>query len=149
MRLLRNFVVAAEHCAGRIPNTVADDFAPGEGLLVMDGLEIIAAVVYHGWRPTNAVIEMTIAASHPKWATRGTIRALLWYPFGQLGVTKAMALVDPDNKRSLKLVEGLGFEREAVLKRHAAGRDLVVCSMFRETWAERWTNGREIISQAA
>ena len=144
------FEAAARFCAERIEGTERADFDPGEGAVVMDGNKIVAAAVYHQYRPSNRTIEMSIAADHPRWATRGTIKQLLAYPFSQLGCIKVVALIMADNWRSIKLVQGLGFEREALLKRHASGRDLVVCSMFVETWLERWSSdGRQEFSQSA
>lgn len=151
MRLLTGFQkYMALWVASRIEGTVPLDFGPFEACGIVDASgQIVAGVVYHGFRRANGTIEMSVAADTPRWATPGIIRGLLAYPFGQLGVTKAVAMVDPDDARTVRFVTGLGFEREAILKRHVAGQDVAIHSMFRETWLKRWNRGQEIRANAA
>ena len=151
MRLLTGHSPAvAVWVASRIAGCEPMDFRPCEAAGVLDGEgRMLAGVVYHGFRRANRTIEMSVAADTPRWATPGIIRDVLAYPFGQLGVLKAVAMVDPDDARTVRFVTGLGFEREAVLRRHIAGRDVAIHSMFRETWLGRWNRGQEVGLRAA
>lgn len=136
--------------AAHIDGTSPQDFYPCEACFVLGSdARILAGVVFHGYRASNRTIEMSVAADTPRWAVPGIIRQVLAYPFGQLGVTKAVAMVDPDDARTVRFVTGLGFEREAILKRHIAGKDVAIHSMFRETWLKRWSRGQEIRANAA
>lgn len=151
MRLLTGHSPAvAKWVADRIDGCSPADFWPCEACGVLDEAgAMVAGVVYHGFRRANGTIEMSVAADTPRWATPGIIRGLLAYPFGQLSVTKAVAMVDPDDARTVRFVTGIGFEREAILKRHVAGQDVAIHSMFRETWLKRWNRGQEIRANAA
>lgn len=151
MRLLTGHSpIVARWVAERIEGCSPADFWPCEACGVLDGGgTMVAGVVYHGFRPSNRTIEMSVAADTPRWAAPGIIRQVLAYPFGQLGVTKAVAMVDPDDARTVRFVTGLGFEREAILQRHIAGKDVAIHSMFRETWLKRWNRGQEIRAVAA
>lgn len=98
---------------------------------------LIAGAVFHNYRHHD--IEVSFAADDPGWARRGTIRAILRYPFAQLGCTRLTALIARDNARAAKLLEGLGFKREGVLRRAYDGTaDALVFGMLREEchWLE-------------
>lgn len=99
--------------------------------------EIIAGFVYHDWNPTYQTIQMTLAAHTPRWGTRRIIEGLLHYPFVELGVQRITVLINENNHPSLRLAEGVGFKREAVLER-AAGiyGNIVVLRLFISEWRD-------------
>lgn len=102
--------------------------------------ELYAVVVFHDLQPTCRTVQISMAARSPKWATKGVLRALLWYPFVQLGVFKVWTATPSDNERALRFNEGIGFKREAALRHHGGpGRHCVVCSMIEPEWRKsRW-----------
>ena len=57
---------------------------------------------------------------HPAHTGRGlardAVRTALRFAFGAMGLWRVEADVDPDNAGSLRLLEGLGFRREGVLR---------------------------------
>lgn len=73
---------------------------------------IVCGVVYSQYSGTD--IQMSIAAETPRWCTRGNLRAFFHYPFEQLGCVRVTVLTAKANKRTRKLVEGLGFTLEGV-----------------------------------
>jgi len=75
-----------------------------------DNTEFQAVVLWTGYCPTD--IEVHVASVSPKWATPKTIRLLCTYPFTELGVRRVSAQVDPDNTRSISLIERMGFKLE-------------------------------------
>jgi len=82
--------------------------------------QLIAGVVYHNFfvdaegRPAN--VEMSIAATSPKWCTRGNLRALLHIPFEQYKVRRISVMTPEDQEeRVMRVPRWLGFKREAVL----------------------------------
>ncbi|MGE0757077.1 MAG: GNAT family N-acetyltransferase [Pirellulaceae bacterium] len=82
-----------------------------QSLGVVDKDRLIAGAVYTDYRErTNLFV--TFAADSPRWATRGNIYTILGWPFDQLGCERLSALVVKKNKRSRKLLEGLGFVLE-------------------------------------
>lgn len=129
---------AMERIHGAIPLRLDSDWQVIG--LIDDHEDVKCVCVYHDYREKS--MEMTIAADTPKWATRGNIRAFLHYPFCQQGVNHVRAVVHCKNHRSRRLVSGLGFKLEGVL-RHAAkdGKNLMLYGMVRKD-ADRWLDGQ-------
>ncbi len=73
----------------------------------------MAVAIYNNYR-YSADIEVSFVAATPRWATQGNIRAMLAYPFVQLGVKRLSAITTKKNKRCRKLLTGLGFKLEGV-----------------------------------
>ena len=106
------------------------------GLITDDGMPL-AGAVYHEYRPDYQSVMISFAASTPRWATRNTVGMFLRYPFAQLGVHKLRAAVAFNNPRSLKLTEGVGFTREAILKdEFGPGVNAVLFRMFRKEFVK-------------
>jgi len=119
-------------------------FGPGGGFdpcsaigVERDG-DLAAGVVYHDWQPDFGTMQLSIAADTPRWATPGTVAALLRYPFAQQGANKAWVAVPARNTRSLRLATGLGFVAEARLAEHFGDDDAVILRMFKREWRERY-----------
>jgi RimJ/RimL family protein N-acetyltransferase len=91
--------------------------------VVRDGV-LCGGVVYHNYcvLEHGSVIEASFAFDNPRWAFPATLRTLFAYPFGQLGCDRMTAIVAKGNKRSRKMVEGLGFKLEGVHPRAMDGR---------------------------
>lgn len=129
---------AFNHIHGALPMKLDSDW---QVIGLTDDVGNVKCVtVYHDFRENS--MEMTIAADTPRWATRGNIRAFLHYPFCQQGVGHVRAVVHVKNKRSRKLVEGLGFKLEGVLRNAAKdGKNLMLYGMVRKE-ADRWLDGK-------
>lgn len=60
------------------------------------------------------------------------------FAFGPMNMTRIEADVDPENAASLRLLEGLGFRREGLLRErwHVGGRvlDSVILGLLRRDW---------------
>lgn len=123
----------------RIPHV--SDFGPAKALGVFDG-ELIAGVVFHDYQPEYKTMQVSMAASTPKWASRGTIRELLAYPFIQLGIQKIWTATPHTSERVIAFNKGIGFKQEAVLARHFGDSHAVICRMFLKDY-ERIFNGRK------
>lgn len=112
----------ARWAAQQIPYMSEAGFGPCKAIGVATGegpdAKLLAAVVYHFWVPAHATCMVSIAASSPRWATRGTIRALLSVPFEQYGVQKLWSMMAHTNERAIRFNKGIGFRQEAVLKNH-------------------------------
>ncbi len=92
---------------------------------VMQGGNIAAVCLYRNYRDHD--IEMVFAADTPRWATKGNIAAFFRYPFVQLGCKRVTALVSRHNKRSRRMVEGLGFKHEGTMRKAFDGKVDLVC----------------------
>ena len=90
----------------------------------------MAVAVYHEYRHPS--VEMSFAASGPRWATRDTIRYLLSYPFDQLKVKRITAICRRRNRKIRRLIEGIGFKLEGTLHRAYETDDACVYGYFYE-----------------
>lgn len=101
--------------------------------------KLIAVALYHHFRPGVPDIEMTIIAESPRWCVKGALQFLLAYPFETLKCARVTALIGRKNKRSRRMVEGLGWKLEGTCRRAWDGKqDCMVYGMLREEC--RWLN---------
>jgi RimJ/RimL family protein N-acetyltransferase len=108
---------------------------------VADDVRLIAGMVYHQYRGHDLV--MTFASDSPKWANKGNLGAFFRYPFGQLGCKRVTTFAARKNKRSRKLIEGVGFKLEGVMRKGNGDQDAMIYGMLAEEckWIERKTDG--------
>ena len=68
------------------------------------------------------------------------IMRMLEYGFGELGLRRVFADVDPDNAPSITLLEKLGFQREGLLRgeweTHIGVRDSYIYGLLADEWAQ-------------
>lgn len=98
----------------------------------------LAGVVYHDYQPAFATIQLSIAAESPRWATKSIVTQILSYPFDQLAVRKVWAAVPHTNDRALRLIKGLGFVQEGVLKHHFGPSHAVMWRLLKEDYRRRY-----------
>ena len=100
---------------------------------VIVGEKLVAACIYHAFRPQTPDIQMTMVADTPRWCTKGALQFLLAYPFQTLNCARVTCIVARKNKRSRRLIEGLGWKLEGTCRRAWDGRqDAMVYGMLRE-----------------
>lgn len=142
----------AKWAAGRIPHVGEAGFGPCRAIGVGDvgKRRLYAACVYHNLIQQYAVCEISFAASTPRWATKGNIRALLSVPFNQYGMRKVYLTIPIDNKRALRFCEGIHFRKEATLRHHfAPGRHALVLSMMASEYRQHWATPKLKMKAAA
>jgi RimJ/RimL family protein N-acetyltransferase len=95
----------------------------------------VAGVIYHDFIRDYGTIQLSMAATSPRWAQKGIIKALLHYPFEQLGCNKVWTATPHTNERAIRFNRGLGFKQEGVL-RHQFGKGVhaVVCGLLRNEY---------------
>lgn len=101
-----------------------------------DGQQILCGVVYHSFRKFD--IFMSIAATNARWATRSVIGKFLEYPYVQLGCLRTTVVVAKSNKRSRKLVEGVGWRQEGSLRQGFDGTENAIVYGMLRSEAQRW-----------
>lgn len=93
--------------------------------------KLLAACVYLNYRGHD--LEMVFAAEHPRWCTRSALRSFFWYPFVYAKCIRVTAFVAKHNKRSRKLVAGVGFKQEGTVRHgYAPNIDAVVYGMLQQ-----------------
>jgi RimJ/RimL family protein N-acetyltransferase len=134
----------ADWVAARIPD-MPSDFGKCVSIGVLDGKgeRILAGMVYNQYREKYGTIQASIASVSPLWATRGTIRALLHYPFMQLGCFKVWACVAVKNTRCCKCLEHIGYKREATLAHHLGkGNHALIYRLLRPEYVRNYLDGQ-------
>lgn len=132
----------AKWVSSKIPPMRAspDAFGPCAGIGVVDkNNNEIAGIVFHDYQPPPLnTIQMSFAATSPRWATKNMVATLLFYAFQQdkgPKVQKLWSAIQHTNLRALRVAAGLGFKREAVLKHHfGRGNHAVIFRMFSEDY---------------
>ena len=96
--------------------------------LSKDG-EIQAVVVYTRFSPFNC--EMSVASNgNRKWFSRECARAWFGYPFNQMKVRRVSAVTETSNLSSIRMLEKLGFVKEATLSNWFGDTDGVLYRML-------------------
>ena len=86
---------------------VRADFGECQTLAVLDrDGNLVAGLVFHNWSPEAEVIEISAAATTPKWATRAVLTEALGYTFGFCQMV--VARIATDNAPARRLWKGLG-----------------------------------------
>jgi len=133
-----------EFVAARIPHMINKDFGPATALGVVRNGRLLGGVVFHGY--VGHDVQVSYAFDHPSWALPGTLRALFDYAFNQLGVRRITTVAPRKNRRSRKMVIGLGFKLEGVHVKGIDGiEDAISYGMLREhcKWIKDRNNGQK------
>jgi RimJ/RimL family protein N-acetyltransferase len=120
--------------ADKIPHV--SEFGACEALGVTDGQSIVAGVVFHDYQPACGTIQVSVAATNPRWATRAIIKEILSYPFHQLKVRKVWSAMPLKNERAIKFNKGIGFKQEAVLSHQFGDDHAVITRMFKKQFEQ-------------
>jgi RimJ/RimL family protein N-acetyltransferase len=88
------------------------DFRPCTTIGIAREGVILAAAIYNNYRPPN--IEITFVTASPHWASKRAIRAMLRYPFVQLGCKRLTAITAVLNTSARTFLLRLGFCEEGL-----------------------------------
>jgi len=100
--------------------------------------EILAVACYNNYYPEKD-IEISFASDHPRWATRNSIREILAYPFEDLKVQRITARAPKSNRRTRKLMKGIGFQEEGKLRNAGDNNEpLFIYGLIREDFVEKY-----------
>ncbi len=122
----------AKWMSSRIKEEVPTVF---EAIAVIQEGKLVAGILYYDFFGHS--INLSLASDTPRAATKTVFKAMLGYPFKQLGCKRVNALIRKGNKRSRKLAEGLGFKLEGVLRKSAPdGKDLCIYGLLDTEYKE-------------
>lgn len=85
-------------------------FGPCQAIGVRHKDQIVAVAVFNQYLHPN--IEITFVTSSPRWASPTTVRAILSYPFKQLGCKRITAITEAANQPARAFLCRLGFAQE-------------------------------------
>lgn len=99
---------------------------------------LIAGVVFHGYDPFVQAIEVSCAATDPRWSTRDIVGGILRYPFEAAQCRRVTAVTPrrapPGATSPRKFLEGLGFVREGSIRFGFGDQNAIVYGLLREEW---------------
>tara|TARA_R110000764_G_scaffold160377_2_gene247886 strand:- start:208 stop:633 length:426 start_codon:yes stop_codon:yes gene_type:complete len=101
--------------------------------------KILGVAIYHNFRQND--VEITFITTTPRWATLGNIKALLYYPFIQLGVQRMTAITKKSNKQARKFLSGIGFLLEGTHPYAANGKTACTYGLYSDNAKKRWLHG--------
>lgn len=116
------------------------DFGPCVSIGVVHKGEIVAAAVYNEYRHPN--IQVTFVTASPRWASPGAVRAILGYPFRQLGCKRITAITNSTNRPARAFLCRLGFKQEGVHPDALPDGDAVTYGLTRAD-AARWLEEKD------
>lgn len=105
------------------------------GVINADG-QLIAGMVYHNWDPESGTIEMSGAATDPKWLSVETLRRVYQYPYLQLGCQLTYMRVSAENDRLLRQLAAFNYSFIRMPRMLGRDRDAVLCQLTYEAWAD-------------
>ena len=108
-----------------------DSSSPCQCLAVMDGKKLVGVLKYFNYRHPN--IEVGFYCEDYRWAlNRDGILEAFSYPFIQLGCKRVTALIERKNRIARKMVKGLGFKEEGVLRKAGPKGDIILYGLLPE-----------------
>lgn len=99
--------------------------------------DLVGAVVFTEY--TGNDIHVSVVTTDPCWWHRRYIKLLYEYVFDQCGCIRISALVNESNRKSIKLLRGLGSKEEGRLRSYFNPKDGIVFGQLRSEckWLER------------
>lgn len=131
----------AAYVAHRIPGI--EDFGPCSALGVVDETNrLIGGVVYHDYQPQWGNIQVSFASDRSDWLTVRLIRAIMAYPFDQLGVNRITSLTPKRNRQARQFLQKFGFRLEGNIRKGFGTDDCIVSGLMRSEWKAHRFNGK-------
>ena len=115
--------------------------------------ELVAGMVYHNWSPEAGVIEMSGAATDPRWLTRPNLIEIFDYPFRRIGCQMVIMRVSEDNKRLHRQLYAYGFKSHKIPRLRGRDKAEIIFTLTDDDWLSnkfmRPKNGKIVPSAAA
>lgn len=130
------FIIADERMIGWVSERLNGTHGPRDwpgatAIGLASGDKIIAGMIVTNYSRYTRNCEVSFAADTPKWATKPSIRAMLRYPFEQLGCQRITTVIARSNTRSIRFNEGIGFKQEGVMRLGAGHEDALIFGLLK------------------
>lgn len=114
-----------------------EDLYPFTALGIARDGKLVAGVVYNNFHKHD--IQLTAYATDEQWLSKYILREIFSYPYIQLGCVRTTAVTGRTNRRTRKLLEGLGYRLEGVCRQGLDGKqDAIVYGLLKGEC--RWLN---------
>lgn len=109
---------------------------------VAENGQLIGGTVFHNWYPKEGVIEMSSAATSPKWLSREMIRTIFTYAFDLVGCQLVVMRVSTDNSRMMNIARRFGFNIYTIPRLRGKMEDEAICTFTDDQWRSSPFNRR-------
>lgn len=103
-------------------------------MLVHDGGDLIAGVVFHDYSPESGVIEMSAAAESRRWLTRPVMKAMHSYVFDDAGCQMAILIVAESNKTMRRIAKAYGYTETLIPRLRGRNEGGAVMTLTDDAW---------------
>ncbi|TJU85572.1 MAG: N-acetyltransferase [Mesorhizobium sp.] len=114
---------------------------------VIDGGELLGAVIYHNYNPEAGVIEISGAATHSRWLTRQVLWAMYNYPFNEAGCQMVVQRSSEKDIRLARILTAYGFESYKIARLRGRTEDEIVYTLTDDRWRNNGFHRRIIDGQ--
>lgn len=102
--------------------------------VIDDAGHLVGGIVYHDWSPEHGVIEMSSAATTPRWFTRKILQAMFELPFDRLGCQMVVTRMAESNTGLHSQFERLGFRRHSIPRLYGRDEAGIIYTMTDDDW---------------
>jgi RimJ/RimL family protein N-acetyltransferase len=96
---------------------------------------LLAVLVYNAKDEAN--IGISIASTSPRWCSKLSLKVIFGFPFVQLGLNRVTATIRETNRKSISVVERLGFILEGELTQYyTSGESAMIYGLTKDNC--RW-----------
>jgi RimJ/RimL family protein N-acetyltransferase len=103
------------------------------GVIDSDG-RLTGGVVYHNWQQQAGTIEMSSAATTPRWLNRIVLDAIYRYPFEIAGCQMTIMRVSSRNTRLHRQFDALGMSKYRIPRLYGREEDGIIFTLTEEQW---------------
>lgn len=107
--------------------------------VALDGA-LIGGTVFHDYSPEAGIIEMSSAATSPRWLAPKMIHAIFTYVFDQIQCQAVIMRVREDNARMVRIAQRFGFHGALLPRLSDRETGLWVFTLFDDDWREHRAN---------
>jgi RimJ/RimL family protein N-acetyltransferase len=111
------------------------DFGECEAIgFEIDG-RLVAGVVFSNWSPEAQTIEISAAATDPRWMTRKSLQRIFGYVFSQAGCQLCILSVSEGNRHMRRIALRLGFTEYLIPRLRGRDEAGALYTLTAEQWA--------------
>jgi RimJ/RimL family protein N-acetyltransferase len=103
------------------------------GSVDSDG-KLIGGVVYHNYQPEAGTIELSAAATTPRWLNKLVLDGIFSYPFA-INCQMALMRVSARNTRLHRQFDALGLRRHPIPRLYGRDEDGIIFTLSDNDWA--------------
>jgi RimJ/RimL family protein N-acetyltransferase len=96
--------------------------------------QIIGGTVFHNYYAKEGVIEMSSAATDPRWFSRRMLRAIFTYVFDFLECQMVIMRISEFNHHMLNIADRLGFDRYTIPRLRGKNEAEIICTLTDDQW---------------